>query len=221
MMPSIFVFADEAGCFEFSRKQNASRYFVVCTINLQNCDIGHSLLELRRKLAWEGKPVGDYFHATVDKQEVRDEVFQLISAHPFDVYATIMEKSKAQPQVRETRETFYKYGWFYHLKWSAPQFIMPKAEVMFTTASVGTKKGQALFTAAVNDVVQQTVRIPRKQWQTHFCQSMADPCLQIADYCTWAIQRKWERGDDRSYRLIQARVRRERDLWQHGQVHYY
>jgi hypothetical protein len=28
---------------------------------------------------------------------------------------------------------------------------------------------------------------------------MSDPCLQVADYCTWAIQRKWERGDERSH----------------------
>ncbi|MGO9547709.1 MAG: DUF3800 domain-containing protein [Rhodomicrobium sp.] len=220
-MPRIFIFGDEAGCFEFSRKQNVSRYFVICTINLGHCEIGHHLLELRRKLVWDGKPVGDFFHATTDKQEVRDEVFQLISQHQFDVYATILEKSKAQPQVRASREVFYQYGWFYHFRWSAPLFITPQTDLMITAASVGTKKGQAVFTTAVNNVVQQVLHIRRNRWQTHFCQSMADPCLQIADYCTWAVQRKWERGDDRSYHLIHARIRRERDLWEHGQTHYY
>jgi hypothetical protein len=50
---------------------------------------------------------------------------------------------------------------------------------------------------------------------------MADPCLQAADYCTWAIQKKWERGNVRSYDLIAKRITRERDLWAHGPKHHY
>jgi len=49
----------------------------------------------------------------------------------------------------------------------------------------------------------------------------ADPCLQIADYCAWAIQRKWERQDLRSYDLIRAKIRSEYDLWAKGTDYYY
>jgi hypothetical protein len=38
---------------------------------------------------------------------------------------------------------------------------------------------------------------------------MSEPCLVVADYCTWAIQRRWEWGDDRSYRLIADNVASE------------
>jgi hypothetical protein len=37
----------------------------------------------------------------------------------------------------------------------------------------------------------------------------SDPCLWAADYCTWAIQRKWERRDERAYELIAAAVASE------------
>jgi hypothetical protein len=40
--------------------------------------------------------------------------------------------------------------------------------------------------------------------------------LQIADYCTWAIYRKWNSQDARSFRRVQAAVRREWDLFQSG-----
>jgi hypothetical protein len=49
----------------------------------------------------------------------------------------------------------------------------------------------------------------------------SDPCLQVADYCTWAIQRKWERDDDRSHLLIAPKLRSEYDVWKSGEVHYY
>jgi len=40
--------------------------------------------------------------------------------------------------------------------------------------------------------------------------------LQIADYCTWAIYRKWNAQDGRSLRRVQAAVRREWDVLQAG-----
>lgn len=218
-MPRRFIFADEAGDFVFKNDGRASRYFIVCTVALDSCDLGTRLLDLRRELVWEGLPVSDFFHATEDKQTVRDRVYATLKDGDFRVHATVMEKAKAQPQVRASNERFYQYGWFYHLKWVASKLVQNDSELLFTTASIGTKKGQAIFTNSVNDAVQQTVK--RSQWRTFFCQSMADPCLQIADYCTWAIQRKWERGDLRAYDLIRDRIDHEGDMWAKGTTRYY
>lgn len=82
--------------------------------------------------------------------------------------------------------------------------------------------GSACMVAAVNDVVQQTIR--RNQWTTVFAPAQTDPCLQIADYCTWAIQRKWEsvnQRDDRSYKLIKDKIDYEFDFWEKGRTKYY
>lgn len=218
-MTRSYVFSDEAGCFTFSRGNNISRYFVVCTIALDSCDIGAGLLNLRRELVWEKMPVGNVFHATTDKQVIRDRVFAFIQEHDFRIDATILEKSKAEPQTRSTNERFYQYAWYYHLKHVAPHLLRGKSEVLITAAAIGTKKGQAVFTSAVNDVVQQTMQ--RQQWATTFPPSAADPCLQITDYCTWAIQRKWEMGDEQSHAIIASKIQTEYDLWRTGTKHYY
>lgn len=218
-MARLYLFADEAGDFAFKRGPNISRYFIVCSIALPSCDIGDRLLELRRELVWERRKLGDFFHATTDTQFVRDRVFALIAAQDFRVDATIMEKSKAQPQVRTTKDRFYKIGWHYHFKDISRFLIGPSTELMVTAASIATKREQVVFTEAVTDVVfQSTAAIP---WRTSFWSAQTDPCLQIADYCTWAIQRKWERGDTRSYDLIKPKIRREFDLWRNGTQHYY
>ncbi|HEY5286242.1 MAG TPA: hypothetical protein VIJ50_03970 [Solirubrobacteraceae bacterium] len=38
---------------------------------------------------------------------------------------------------------------------------------------------------------------------------MSEPCLVVADYCTWAIQRRWEREDQRSHELIADKIASE------------
>jgi hypothetical protein len=213
------VFADEAGDLEFARKPNVSKYFIVCLIRTGSCDIGNELLELRRQLLWEKLPVRDYFHCSHDKQVIRDRAFKLISNMDIRIYAQVMEKSKAMPEYSRNHPRFYKLGWFYLLQYV--NLAGRDDELMITAASIKTGTAQRVFNDSVNDAVQQT--IPRNQWTTVFCQAAADPCLQIADYCTWAIQRKWESGkkDLRSYELIEDKIYYEYDFWGRGTKHYY
>ncbi len=218
-MSRLFIFADEAGDFTFAKGDNISRYFIVCTVTMDACNVGTELLNLKRRLVWERAPLRDYFHATTDKQLIRDAVYKLIRDHDFRIQATVMEKSKAQPQVRPSPQRFYKHGWLYHFRHGIVRNVSSHDELLITTASVKTKKAQGAFTDAVNDVVQQ--HIPRSQWRTSFCPCAYDPCLQAADYCTWAIQRKWERNDARSYDLIKDRISYEYELFERGTKHYY
>lgn len=219
-MPNRFFFADEAGCFAFSRKPNVSKHFILCTVSMIDCSVGDALIALRRKLAWSEEDLGEYFHACNDRQVVRDAVFAEILKHDFSVQATIMEKSKAQAQVRQSKARFYKYGWFYHFKHGASKLVGAETEALITTASLGTGKEKAAFKDAIADVMRQTLKA--KAYRTDFCPAAADPCLQVADYCAWAIQRKWEdKKDLRSYDLIKDRISYEYDLWAKGKDHHY
>ncbi len=213
------VFADESGDFTFTTGQNISRYFIVCTVALESCDVGCDLLNLRRRLAWEGHELGEYFHATSDKQAVRDAVFDCICNHDFKVQATIMEKRKAQPQTRKTNSRFYQYGWYYHFFYGMRNIARPYPELQITAAAIGIKKERQFFKAAISNVMQQTIQ--GKTWSTDVFPAGTDPCLQVADYCAWAIKIKWERNEIRSYDLIKDRITYEYDLWEHGTDYYY
>lgn len=218
-MPDKFLFADEAGCFTFNRNNNVSRFFILCTVSMDDCSLAGDLLDLRRRLAWEGRELGDYFHATTDKQYVRDAVYETILKKPFKIQATIMEKSKAQPQVAQSRERFYKTGWYFHFKFGARHQINPLNQALVTTASLGTRKERAAFQEAVDDVMNQNFKA--SQWKTDFMPCASDPCLQVADYCAWALQRKWEKGDTRSYDPLKDRITYEYDMWLKGNTHHY
>ena len=90
-----------------------------------------------------------------------------------------------------------------------------------TTASVGQRKEKIAFQIAVEEVMAQTKKV--KEWKADFMPCHADPCLQVADYCAWAIQRKWESNskDIRSYNIIKDRIKYEYDLWAKGDKEHY
>src|SRR3990170_7018650 len=147
-MGRVYVYGDEAGNFYFSRNNGASLYFILTTVSLVDHQVGVDLLELRRRLTWDGVDLPGAFHATTDKQAVRDKVFDVLASHNFRVDATIFEKPKAQPQVRVTNERFYKYAWYYHMKYVTPKVIGRADQLMVVAASIGTHKKRSMFTAA-------------------------------------------------------------------------
>ena len=219
-MSRLHLFADEAGTFDFKSGPNISKYFIVCTIVMPSFEVANDLLELKRELAWAEGPLGDYFHATNDKPAVRDRVYEAILKHDFSVQASVMEKRKAHPKIRPTDHRFYQYGWYFHFKHAMPEILKGCDELHVTAASLGTKKNKAAFTDAVRDVISQTEGRKRKV-RSSFWQCATDPCLQVADYCTWAIQRKWEMGQTHYHDLIAERISYEYDMFQKGTEYFY
>lgn len=221
-MANRFVFSDEAGCFTFKRKEGASKYFLLCTVTADDCAIASKLLDIRRDLCANDDPEEsdrDKLHATADAQTTRDAVFAELAKCDFRIDATLLEKSKAQPQTRTDDPTFYKYAWYYHFKHIGPQVVPAQGRLLLTAAALGHKKTKAAFKEGVNNAVQQS--IARERWAVNFMDSAKDPMLWVADYCAWAIQRKWESGDDRSHKLIAGKIATEFNLWEVGTKHYY
>lgn len=215
-----YVFADEAGSLEFRSGQNISKYFILCTVAIDSCNCGAQLMDLRRQLAWDGLHAdAEMFHATTDPESVRGPVYELIAGLQLRVDATVLEKSKALPRIRATEQNFYRYAWYYHFKHVAPRVIPRGHDVLISAASIGTKKARAMFRQVLNDVAQQV--LPTSNWKTTFWPASTDPCLQIADYCAWAIQRKFEKGDARRYGQIQRHVHSCYDLFAKSSTHYY
>ena len=215
-----YVFADEAGCFTFKIKPGASRYFILCTLATADCSISNDLLQLRRELWEAGECDRDKLHATTDAQSTRDKVFEILAGqNNVRIDATIFEKSKAQPQTRTSEPQFYQYAWFYHFKHVFPRLTVQDRKVLIHAAALGSKKTRAAFKLAVNNSVQQIA--PRDRWEAMFIDSAKDPMLWAVDYCAWAIQRKWELNDSRSFDIIKRNVASEYDLWKIGTTHYY
>ena len=105
------------------------------------------------------------------------------------------------------------------MKYVAPQVASWSDELFVIAASISHKRGPKGFRSAVEHVVSQTS--PTRTSQVDAWPASTAPCLQVADYCCWAIHRKWERSDARSYELVKDKIRSEYDIFRGGNTLYY
>lgn len=216
-----WVYGDESGNFDFSAK--GTRWYIIGTMS---CDaeasaaIREALRSLRESYAASGRDHDGVFHASEDRQVVRDDVYQTLAPQDVRVDITLIDKAKAQPHLRESDQRFYKYAWLYHL-----QYVLPRAcrrgDVLHVVLSdIGTKKKRTAFREVVEEVVAQCcpagVRYEVRYWK-----NAADECLQAVDYYLWAVARHREGSDRRSYALVRHLVRSEFDLFARGKTTYY
>ena len=214
-----YIYADESGNFDFSRNTGATRYFLLTTVAINDHSVESELLELRRELAWEGVEIRRGFHANNDLRRVRSEVFDILQGHDFRIDATIFEKRKAEPRTRHREADFYGFAWYHHLKHVVHETHINADEMLITAASIGTSEMRNSLRSAVRSVNAE--ECPETIVGATMWAAASAPCLQVADYCSWAIFRKWERSDRRSYGLIQDKIATEYDLFEEGDTYYY
>jgi Protein of unknown function (DUF3800) len=219
MTPILYLYFDEGGDFNFS--PGGSAYFAMTCVAVRRPFHANSvLLDLKYDCLERGLSIGR-FHATEDKQVVRDRVFAAIRAHlsDFHVYTVLISKNRANPSIRTDREIYTRvFTWL--VKYVCPREIDAATRVVAVTDALPVNKKK--------DAVRQALKSNLKQcmpdgchYTLHHLESQADLNLQIADYFNWAVGRKWELGDERSYQLIQPAMRGEVDLFAGGDRVYY
>ncbi len=220
----MYVFGDEAGDLAFKppAPPGISRYFIIGTVAMEDCSIATALTELRREFAWNGLHL-DEFHATADKQKVRDRVFDIIAQHELRFDATILDKRKAYPYTYDDPLYFYKLAWYMHFKDLAPAIADAKDELLVVASALQIKRKKTTTKAAVHKAVTEVVDqvSPTVVCHCAFTPAKTDPCLQVADYMTWAVQRMFERSDRRSYDLIESKIGSIYQPFIHGSKYFY
>ncbi len=100
---TLFIFLDESGNLDFSLKGTAVWSLTAfCTFDPVRGR--ETFWDLTYSLAHEGIQL-EYFHATEDKQAIRDQVFSRIAAlaDDFEIHSVIAEKRKANPSLYTKR----------------------------------------------------------------------------------------------------------------------
>jgi hypothetical protein len=216
----LYVFLDEAGDFNFSL--TGTRIFSITTItNIRPFPWDASLMSLKYDLIEVGLDI-EYFHAAEDRQAVRDKVFAIIGNDLTDlrIDSLIVEKRKTGPAL-QVLEKFYPRMIGYLLRYVLyPKNLRDFAEVIVITDSIPFSRKREAIEKAVKQTLSRMLPTGTKYRILHHA-SKSCAGLQVADYCNWAIFRKWERQDLRSYELIRSGIRSEFDIFKSGPRHYY
>jgi hypothetical protein len=216
----LYVYLDEAGNFDFSPK--GTRYFMLGSVALERpFGFFAPLSELRLDLLEQGHDV-ERFHASDDTQATRNSVFGVISAHlgALRIDATVVEKRKTGPAMQPV-EQFYPRMLGYHLRYILERVGLERySRIVIVTDAIPVQRKRAAVAKAVKTTLAGMLPADVPYSVLHH-ESKSSFGLQVADYCTWAIYRKWDGGDERSYRLIAPAVRSEFDIFRTGVKYYY
>lgn len=216
----LYVFLDEAGNLDFSAK--GTRYFLMGAVTQERPFLAHRPLDDLRHDIIEGGLDLEYFHAAEDRQAVRDRVFAAVSPHlatmRFD--AVVVEKCKTGPALQDPH-AFYPRMVGYLLRHILGQYRLTDfAEIIVITDRLPVQKKLSVFEKSIKITLASMLPADARYRLLHH-DSKSHYCLQVADYLTWAVYRKWTLQDERSYRLIQPVIRSEFDIFRTGTTRYY
>ncbi len=228
MLSPLFIFIDESGDFNFDK--NGSKYYVFTAVMTQDPSAEISSIIKTHFDILSGKLLpeldADYlesklckqFHASEDKQCVRDLLFNIITnMNTINVNAIIIQKNKTHPSLREPKKFYSKFlGSLVNYIIKAYEY----SDLCILVNDYAVNKDKAIFNQTVKREIKR--RNPSTNFRIYFPKAGIFSHLQVVDYITWAIQRKWEIKDERSYDYIRPLLQSpELDAFKGGTTIYY
>ena len=215
-----YIFLDEGGNLDFSDK--GSEYFTLTGVLMKRpFSIDPPLTNLRFDLIEAGVELEE-FHAAEDRQATRNQVFSCITSNLDSGRAdsVIVEKRKTHPKLQDPHR-FYPEMLGYLLRWMVNEESLDStSEVIVVTDVLPVNKKRRALEKAVKTTLKKMLP-PSASHRVMHHDSRSCCGLQVADYLNWAVQRKWERDDDRSYKLIQTMLKSEFAIFRHGKTIFY
>ena len=199
-----------------------TKYFILSAVSKERPFRAYQeMTELKYNLIEGGRDI-EYFHASEDTQDVRNEVFTIIQRYLDGVRldSLIVEKCKVNPTLRP-EEKFYPRMLGYLLRYVLNGYRLDQyREVLVFTDQIPVKKKRSAIEKAVKVTLAGMLPTTARYRVLHH-DSKSNMDLQIADYCNWAVYRKWSTQDERSYQLIRPAIASEFDFCQKGTTYYY
>lgn len=230
------LFIDESGDAElFNKKkqvivgQNSSRFFMMgLAWVIEPASLGADLEALRKEILQDPylkrvpsvhEKTAKMFHAKDDCPEVRMQVFRLLSRHPIQFFAFVRDKlsvvdwvrrlNAADPAFRYTTNTLYDS--------MVPSILEHRLHRDSAYTIYFAKRRISDRTEALNNAVLNARARFLKKWgiagegpvvvRPRYPWDPDAICLQAADYILWAVQRLFERNDDRYIDYVWPSVR--------------
>ena len=220
MSQCAYIFLDEAGNFDFS--PSGTRFFVLTSVSARRPFAAYGALDNFKHDCLEYGLDTEYFHCADDNLHVRGRVFGLIAEHLGNmcIDSLVVEKPKTGPALRADKR-FYPEMLGYLLKFVLPRELARGAqEVIVITDRVPVQKKRQAVEKAIRQVLAKMLPAGMKYRILHHA-SRSHYGLQVADYCCWAVFRKWERGDTEHYERLKPALRSEFDIFESGMRRYY
>lgn len=216
----LYVFLDESGQFDFS--ETGSRHFVLAAITtLSPLTTAKNLQSLKYNLLVNPleKETHEYFHASEDKQAVRDKVFDSLLRIKENLFISYIwaDKRKAHPSLQNKINFYGLLGSSickYLLKrWSDDQYN----KIIIVFDKLLSQKEEKAFLQKVKPELKKL----NKPYAIYWHRTQSDFNSQIADYMAWAKYVSLEKNEQRPLEALEGFSISEFDIFNKGTHYYY
>ncbi len=208
-------------------QEGCSRYFMLGILEVPDSEaLSHGLTQLRYRLLSDPyfrkvpsmqstqQKTAIAFHAKDDVAEVRREVFtELMKYDGLRFYAVVRDKFGVLTEVRSYKNKRYHPNLLYDQLVTRlfKDRLHKNDEYVITFAT----RGSSDRTQALKAALETARRRFERKWdihtdaaiQIHAVPATSSACVQAADYFLWAIQRCYERREDRYMDYVWSRCR--------------
>ena len=223
--------------------EGCSRFFILGLADIRDPEaLGRDLDDLRATLLadpyFKGVPsmqpeahkTALAFHAKDDVPEVRREVFYLLLRHEVRFFAVVRDKLKVLEYVRQRNEhdPAYRYNPNELYDYMVRRLFRDRLHKDDEYNILFAKRGKSDRTAALLEALQAAQRRFSQRWgivseaPIHVLpvSPPKNPGLQAADHFLWALQRLYERREERFVTLLWSRFSLVHDLDDTRQARY-
>lgn len=210
-----YIFLDESGDlgFDFTKK-GTSKFFIITILFTEDAKgkIEKVVKKTHSELAKKYKRRVGTLHAVLEKPVTRTRLLKRMTEKDFGVMAIYLNKKKVHTHLQDEKQVLYNYvtnillDRIYSKKILSPDFVIELIASRRETNKFLNENFKDYLSRQIKNNHKGTLKIIVKT-------PAEEKCLQAVDFLSWAIFRKYERGDDSYYRIFKKRIIEENPLF--------
>jgi hypothetical protein len=202
-LTTLHVHLDESGDFHFTPRGSKWYVFAVAWTYVP-APLANELTALRFGLVKAGEDL-DAFHACEDAQNTRNLVVSAMARYnTWNFASLVIEKRKVNPSVRDEHDFYPKFASMLLRFVFRGRVRRGTSRVLVYTDTLPMTKHRRAVEATIKVACRSDLGGTPFQSLHHKRQS--NNWIQVADYCSWSVFRKWEGGDLRTYDQLRLRL---------------
>lgn len=209
-----YIYLDESGDLGFNPKKKNSKYFVVTVLSaLDKKPIEKVVKKVHSGLKKKARRLsGGILHAYKEKPVTRNRLLKLLNEKECLIMTIYLNKSKVYTKLREEKHVLYNYVTNILLdRIMTKKLVTSKSEIHLVAAKRETNK---FLNENFKDYLQKQIHGRHGlKIKIEIKTPGEEKALQVVDFASWAIFRKYERGDDSYYNLIKGKIFEESPLF--------
>jgi len=205
-----YIFLDESGELGFSSR--STKWFI---ITLMSCDEGEVprirriIKRVREKLIKKKLKRFPELKGNNSTDKIRQEVLERFSKTKAKIFVIILDKSKVYEYLRKKKDKLYNY---------LSNLIMN--ECSFDTKEIRLIVDRSKPKRSLRDDFDNYLKLKLKD-KLSSCNliikhenSLSEPCLQVLDFASWSIFRKYESEDSSFYDIIKDKISIKKEIFE-------